>query len=94
MPYNNYLDAYHTNMTAYQLTQAARLTTAQAAINKYFVTDLSIGNMTVTDLIIALHLLPEVYAYAAPSKTGLQFRKYMIQQAINKEIQSYITRNY
>jgi hypothetical protein len=94
MAYNKYDDVYHTGMTSGQLKQAELLIAAQTAINRYFLEQPDIGNLPMDGLLIGLHLLPAVIAYAQPTKTGLQFRKYLIQQAINKEIQAYICSKY
>lgn len=95
MPYNKYDDVYHTSMTSGQLKQAELLLAAQQAINDMFTrSTIDVGQLTMHELVTGLHLLEPVIAYAQPTKTGLQFRKYLIQQAINKEIKAYINRNY
>lgn len=94
MAYNKYDDLFTTGATVEEIAEQAKLHTAQTVINQMFVTDKYIGNMTMAFLLDTLHSLPAVIAYARPEQAGLEFRKYVIHYAINKEIQAYISRNY
>lgn len=92
--YNKYDDTYVNCASIAELKQSDLLLAAQHAINRYFLSTANIGKLTMDELATNLHFLPAVTAYLQPAKSGLIYRKYHVHHTTNKEIQSYLNRNY